>query len=170
MPQNHVARRTIPMNNLIRLLTISLIAVAGCGKNDGHDESAAKRAGSAVGEAVTDFASGVGKGVDKQMSVNVELTKALSDKGLSKSVAKSTGIDVLGPDVKKSKGISVYLIAAKAFKAKLVAKALAEDGQEIGRSTVDIDFAADDAKYVTFTFDREMDTQLVVKYVIDAKK
>jgi hypothetical protein len=153
------------MNNLIRLLAISLVAVAGCGK---HDESMAKRAGNSVGEAVTDFASGVGKGVDKQMAVNVELSKSLGDNGLSKTIAKSAGIDLSKPNGKG--GILVYLIAAKPFKSKLIARALTKEGQEIGRSTVDVEFAADDAKYVNFVFGNEMDRQLVDKYVIDIKK
>jgi hypothetical protein len=151
------------MNNLIRLLAISLVVVAGCGK---HDESAAKRAGNAVGETVTDFASGIGKGVDKKMTVNVELSKPLSDRGLSKTVAKLAETE---KHAHVSKGVSVYLIASKPFKSKLVAKALDGDGLEIGRSTVDVDFAADDAKYVNFTFDPQMDRQLVAKYVIDLK-
>jgi hypothetical protein len=151
------------MNNLIRLLVISLVVAAGCGK---HDESMAKRVGSSVGEAATDFAAGVGKGVDKQMAVNVELSKSLSDKGLAKTIAKSAAIDLSKP----KGGILVYLIASKPFKSKLMAKALNKEGQEIGRSTVDVDFAADDAKYVNFVFGKEMDTQLVDKYVVDVKK
>jgi hypothetical protein len=150
------------MNNSYRLLALLLILAAGCGK---HDESLAKRTGSAVGETLTDFGSGVGKGIDKQMAVNVELSKAVADHGLSKTIAKSLGINHA-----HDKGISVYLIAAKPFKSKLTARALGKDGQEIGRSTSDVDLAADDAKYVTFKFDPEMDTQLVDKYVIDVKK
>jgi hypothetical protein len=152
------------MNNLIRLLAISLVAVAGCGKQD-KDESMAKRAGSAVGETVTDFAKGVGKGVDQQMTINVELSKPLRDAGISKTVAKLGGIEIA-----KSRGISVYLIASKPLKSKLVAKALSKEGEEIGRSIVDVDFAADDGKYVNFKFDSQMDSQLVVKYAIDLKK
>jgi hypothetical protein len=150
------------MKNSLRPLILLLVVAAGCGK---HDESLAKRTGSKVGETLTDFASGVGKGVDKQMAVNVELSKAVADQGVSKTVAKSTGLD--HPN---AKGISIYLIASKAFKSKLVARALDKDGQEIGRSTSDVDLAADDAKYVTFQFDPQMDTQLVEKYVIDVKR
>jgi hypothetical protein len=152
------------MNYSIRLLVVLLWVAAGCGKSD---ESLAKRTGSRVGETLTDFASGVGKGVDQQMAVNVELSKAIADQGVSKTIAKSGGIS---PPNIKTKGISVYLIASKRFKSKLIAKALTKDGQEIGRSTADVDLAADDAKYVTFQFDPEMDTQLVDKYVIDVKK
>jgi hypothetical protein len=148
--------------SLVSLLAILLIGFAGCGK---RDESLAKQAGSKVGETITDFASGVGKGVDKQMLVTVDLAKPLVEAGVAKTVAKSTGMN---PD--QPRGITVYLTASKPLKAKLVAKALSKDGQEVGRSVVDVEFTADDAKYVTFKFDREMDSQLVDKYLIDLKK
>jgi hypothetical protein len=51
-----------------------------------------------------------------------------------------------------------------------MARALTKDGQEIGSSAADVEFAADEAKYVTFQFDREMDSQLVDKYIIDMKQ
>jgi hypothetical protein len=150
------------MKNFLVLLVLSLIVATGCGKREG---TLADQAGTKMGETLTDFASGVGKGVDKQMMVNVELSKTLTDQGISHTVAKSLGINP-----SNTKGISVYLIASKALKSKLITKALAKDGQEIGRSVVEADLAADDAKYVTFEFDREMDTQLVDKYTIDVKK
>ena len=150
------------MNRLSRLLFVFVVVVAGCGK---HDDSLAKRAGSKVGETVTDFASGVGKGVDQQLTVQVELSKALTDRGLSKTIAKSATMDH-----PTTKGILIYLIASKPLKAKLMARAITKEGQEIGRSLADVDLAAEDAKYVTFAFEHEVDMQLVVRYVIDEKK
>jgi hypothetical protein len=140
---------------------VSVALLCGCGKSD---ESMAKRAGGKVGETLTDFASGVGKGVDKQMAVNVELSDEVTKQGLSKTIAKSRGMD------SDKRGISVYFIAKVAFTGRLVAKALNEEGQEIGRSVVDVEFTSDDAKYVPFVFDDEMDARLVQKYVVDIKK
>jgi hypothetical protein len=155
------------MSTWIRALAVLVVVVVGCGK---HDESLAKRAGNTLGEAATDFASGVGKGVDKQMAVNVELSKSLAEKGLSKTVAKLSGPDLTNASKPlHMRGISVYLIASKPLKSKLIAKALSKEAEEIGRSVVDVDFAADDAKYVDFKFDRQMDSQLVARYVIDLK-
>jgi hypothetical protein len=154
------------MKPLIGLLVISLIGIAGCSNDKKKDdESLAKQAGSKVGETLTEFASGVGKGVDKQMAVDVELAKPLVDAGISKTVAKLTAA---APG--NARALSVYLVASRPFKAKLLAKALDADGREIGRATADVEFTADDAKYVSFAFDRQMDSQLVKKYVIDAKK
>jgi len=147
------------MKTMAALLLV--LVVCGCGR---RDESVAKTAGSKVGETITDFASGVGKGVDKQMMVNVKLSEAVAKQGLSKTVSKSRGMS------DKGKGITVYFKAAAPFKGKLVAKAIDKEGQEIGRSVVDVDFSADDAKYVSFPFAEEMDTQWVQEYMVDIKK
>lgn len=140
---------------LAALVALSL----GCGKEEGR----AKRAGQSFGETMTDFAHGVGSGIDNRLQVEVELSPGVVDLGLSKTVAKSAGID----DTKK--GIAVYFISQKPVNGNLVAKAMNADGEEIGRSVVEVEFSADDAKYVTFRFDKEMDSQLVARYVIDAR-
>lgn len=151
------------MKGLLTLAVVSLVVVAACKK---EDESYAKKAGSAVAETLSDFASGVGTEIDTRMTVDVELAAALTEQGISKTVAKGVGFQ----DIDKGKGISVYFIAQKEFKSTLVARALNKEGQEIGRAAADVDLGADDAAYVTFTFPSEMDTQLVQKYVIDIKK
>ena len=150
---------------MIRRVLAVLPAVClwvGC---SGQDDQGAHRAGQRLGETVTDFASGVGKGIDKKMEVTVELSEQVSALGLRKTIAKGIGIDH-----ENHNGITVYFIASRLVKASLMAKALNAEGEEIGRSTVDVELAADDAKYVPFAFDTEMDTQLVAKYVVELKK
>ncbi|MGO8689400.1 MAG: hypothetical protein ACLQLG_07175 [Thermoguttaceae bacterium] len=138
--------------------SLLLVVVAcGCAR---RDESVAKTAGNKVGETITDFASGVGKGVDKQRMVRITLSEAVCKQRLSKTIAKSG----------KENGITVYFLAAGPFKGKLVAKATNKEGQEIGRSVVDVEFSADDAKYVSFPFPEEMDAQLVQEYRVDIKR
>jgi hypothetical protein len=137
------------------------IALVGCGK-DGENKS--KDAGKTVGESITNFTAGVGEGIDKSLQTDVELTQAVADRGLTKTVAKSKALDGGG------KGFSVYLVSKTAFTGKLMAKALNKEGLEIGRSTVDVEFGADDAKYVGFSFPRETDTALATKYVVDVKQ
>jgi hypothetical protein len=143
------------MRRIICLAFVLLVTV-GCGKKS--DESLAKQAGGKVGETLTDFVSGVGKGVDQQLIVKVEMSKSLADLGLSNTVSKAI-----------PHGFSIYLVAAKPLKSKLVAKAFDKEGREIGRCVVEVDFAADDAKYVPFTFQDNMDTQLVEKFLLDVK-
>lgn len=147
----------------LTVAVVAMVLLVGCGESN---ESAAKRAGGKVGETLTDFATGVGKGIDRQLTVNVELSKEATKQGLSRTVAKSGALE---PDIKK-KGISIYFMAKTAFKGTLLAKAMNKEGQEIGRSVAKVEFKADDAKYVLFTFDQEMDTQLVDKYIVDIKK
>lgn len=139
------------------LATVVLVGCSGEGK--------VENAGQAVGETLTDFASGVGKGIDERMEVAVELGESATALGLRKTVSQSLG---LAPD--GTRGISVYLISDRPVQATLLAKAMNAANQEVGRSTAEIDLAADDAKYVTFLFDKNLDTQLVEKYVVEVKK
>lgn len=148
------------MKRIAAPLAAMLLFQTGCGGEDGS----AKKVGRAVGESMTDFASGVGSGIDKRLEVNVELAPTVAEFGLSKTVSKHAGVDG------REKGLSVYFLAEQPAAVRLVAKALNDAGQEIGRSTVDAEFAADDAKYVTFRFEAELDRQTVAKYVIDAKR
>ena len=136
-----------------------LVLVIATGCSD-EGKTVAETAGNRVGETLTDFASGVGEGVDTRMEVTVELSSQCAELGLSKTVAKSLGL---------KQGISVYVIAEKPFTGQLVCKAISEKGEEVGRVKVDAEFEADDAKYVTFPFEWEMDSQLVSSYTLDAR-
>ncbi len=102
--------------------------------------------------------------VDKQRMVRVKLSEDVGKQGLSKTIAKSRAMG------DKGSGIATYFLAATPFKGKLIAKAMNKEGQEIGRSVVDVEFSADDAKYVFFPFPDEMDAQLVQECVVDIKK
>jgi hypothetical protein len=140
---------------------VVLLAALACDRK--KDETVVKQAGSKVGEALTEFASGVSKGVDNTMVVAVELTPAVTAKGLSRTIAKSLGMD-------GDKGFSTYIVSKAPFRGTLVARALGGSGEEIGRARQGVSFERDDAKYVTFKFQPEMDTGLVAKYVIDLGK
>jgi hypothetical protein len=72
---------------------------------------------------------------------------------------------MLGLDAAK-KGITVYFIASQSVSNTLVVRALNAQGAEIGRCKKPIVLQKDDAKYVTFEFDGEMDTAMVRKYAI----
>ena len=89
----------------------------------------------------------------------VTLSSELTAKKLSMTVAKVVDKDV-----------SVYLISKEAVEGELIAKALNQTSQEIGRASQIITLGADDAKMITFKFDAELDVENVVKYLIDLKK
>lgn len=147
----------------------AVLFLVSCGSREGSDKSVAQQAGDQVGRSVTDFARGVGHGVDKQLEVSVELSEELANLGLSKTVAKVAPYSV-PPTPGKDKVLSVYLISQKPFAGQLLARGLNAEGQEIGRATADVTLAADDARYVTFAFPEEMDSQRVVKYVLSLRQ
>lgn len=134
------------------------VLVAGCGNKD---ESFSQRTGSAVAGAATDFLSGVGEGIDKRMAMELDIDPALADRGLEVTLGKDRG---LGSNV-----ASVYVIADRPFEGKLMARALDAEDKEIGRATVDVALEADDAKYINFGFNQEMDSGLVRRYVVSVR-
>jgi len=140
-------------------ILIVIIVIVGCGKKD---ESIAKKAGSKIGSTLTDFTTGIGKGIDKQMKVKVELSDELKGLGISKTISKSMGLD--------KKGITVYFLSKDGMKIKLIAKAINSENLEIGRSVVETEFDTDDAKYIEFEFDNNLDRSMVAKYSIDKKR
>lgn len=150
------------MKTMLLVSLLSLIAIAGCDKKEGNS---AQKVGKNVGQTLTSLAKGVGEGIDEELTVETELSKELIDQGISKTISKSKVTD--DPD---QKSIAVYLISTNAFKSILMAKALNAEGQEIGRSTADLSLGQDEAKYVQFIFEDQLDTQLVKKYVISIKK
>ncbi|HBO44842.1 MAG TPA: hypothetical protein DD670_13105 [Planctomycetaceae bacterium] len=150
------------MKKWLLLVVAATVAVIGC---ENREKSLAKQAGEQLGETVMDFGSGVGSAIDTKLTVPVELSDNVSEKGLSNTTAK-TLLDV-SPD---NKGFAAYLIATTPVTGRLLAKALNQDGQEIGRAVVDVKFEPDDAMYVSFVFPKEMDSALVAKYVIDFRE
>jgi hypothetical protein len=147
------------------LVIVMLISVATLVTGCEIDKDFPNKVGTKIGETVTSFFSGIGKGINKEKSTNVQLSKELTDQGISNTSSK---VKITNRPDKKS--ISVYLISDKEFQAELIAKAFDEEGAEIGRSTVSAQIAKDDAKYVVFSFQKEIDLGLVKKFIIDIKK
>jgi hypothetical protein len=149
------------MQAIRTLFLASLLLSCGCG---GAGDGGAGELGEQVGRSATDLARGVARGVDTAMEVPIELTEEVLALELEQTSAKHAGIDA-----PEGKGITVYFVSKEPVQASLLAKALNADGKEIGRSLAVIEFARDDAQYVTFSFDKKMDSQLVQKYVIGVK-
>ncbi len=134
-----------------------ILAALGCGTVG----SVPKKAGEALGKSVTDFGKGVGAGVDEAQEIKVELSDTLKKINITHTIAKAAS--------GKSKGVTVYLLSQAPQQLTLTAKAFNADKQEIGRSAVDVTFSKDDAQYVTFHFDDQMDAMKVQTYFIDVK-
>ncbi len=141
-----------------RVTIISLLAglLMGC---DTKDDSIAMKAGEKIGQQVTDFTKGVGKGIDQKMMVQVSLSPQVQALGLTNTIGKSLGLG-------GTNGISVYFIASQSISNTLVAKALTGEGVEVGRARKLVVMQKDDATYVTFSFEDQMDMQIVKTYAI----
>ncbi|CAH0176197.1 hypothetical protein [Stenotrophomonas lactitubi] len=146
------------MNKSIVVMALALaLGLVACK----DDTSVSQKAGSAISGTAADFVAGLGEGVDKKMNVTLQADPGLAAQGLTVTLGKSRGMG--------SKDAAVYVVADKAFKGKLVARALDAEGTEIGRASAEEEFAADDARYVTFKFNEEMDSQLVRTYAVSAR-
>jgi hypothetical protein len=137
-------------------ITLAGALLTGCGKKD---EGIAKRAGEAIGQQMTDFTKGVGKGIDQKMMVQVSLSPQVQALGLTNTIAKSLGIG-------STNGIAIYFIASQSVSNTLVARALNASGVEVGRAKKLVAMQKDDASYVTFNFEDQMDTGMVKRYEI----
>jgi hypothetical protein len=137
---------------------IGLVAalLVGCGKKE---DSIARKVGEVIGQQATDFTKGVGKGIDQQMIVQVSLTPQVQVLGLTNTIAKSLGLGT-------TNGIAIYFIASQSVSNTLIARALNAGGVEVGRARKLVVIQKDDATYVTFNFDDQMDTAMVKKYEI----
>jgi hypothetical protein len=131
--------------------------VVGCGKGD---DGIAQKAGEAIGQQVTDFTKGVGRGIDQQMVVQVALSPEVQALGLTNTIAKSLGMAA------PKKGISIYLIASQSVSNALVARAINSSGAEIGRARTPVNLGKDEAGYVNFEFEDQMDSATVTSYRI----
>lgn len=138
-------------------LSVLLILLTACSDGQDSNNTLANQAGETVGTLVSDFTEGIGKGVDQTLSLEVEADRKLTAKGITISVAKQGSL--------AEKTIVVYLNSDQRFNESIIIQAFNAAGQEVGRSTVVVDLEADSAKYVSFPFYGEMDTQLVDKYV-----
>jgi len=140
----------------VTLIGLVAALLVGCGKKE---DSIAKKVGEVIGQQATDFTKGVGKGIDQQMMVQVSLTPLVQVLGLTNTIAKSLGIG-------STNGISIYLVASQSVSNTLVARALNANGVEVGRAKKLVIMQKDDATYVTFNFEEEMDTGMVKRYEI----
>ena len=145
------------MNKSITTLSLLAALLIGCGKKGDH---IADKAGDAVGQHLTEFTKGIGKGIDKKMMVDVAIKPEVYALGLTNTFAKSLGLD------EHKKGFTVYFIASQSLSNTLVVRAFNAEGLEIGRTKKQIVMEKDDAKYVTFEFDSQMDSQMVKQYAI----
>ncbi|MDR2872284.1 MAG: hypothetical protein LBV45_07175 [Xanthomonadaceae bacterium] len=138
------------------MFAAAFMMMTGCGKNE--SSSLSQRTGNAVGGAATEFIAGLGQGVDNTMKVELDIDSTLEARGLTITLGKGRGLG--------TNRASIYVVSQTPFNGVLQARALDAEGREIGRANTEVELERDDAKYVDFQFDEQMDSNLVRKYLI----
>lgn len=144
------------------LLVAAALLATGCGKSIAdRARGAANKAGQVVGEGAGNFFSGVGEGVERAVTTyDVRVADALKASGIAVTIAKH--VDGVGTN---GSTLSFYILNKLAFAGTLRIKLFNAADQEIGRSTAEVAFPPDDARYVAFPLDREIPLS-VARYVV----
>lgn len=147
---------------MVRLLpagVCALLLLASC-SGDAVKEKINK-AGNVAGQAVGELATGVTTGVEKVMGVKVEISPALTEKGISLGkviVSDSSATDNM---------LSVYIIFSNAYDGEMTAKVFDQTMAEMGRSKVKTTAGKDEAKFVDFVFDKRTNLDNHCRVIIE---
>lgn len=152
------------MNTYFKLtiVTLGLAAVVGCDRVKDGAKDALNKAGDAAGQTAGEITKGIEKGIDKSREMVVQLSPALTEKGVS------TGQSVIESDSSGNDNrLSAYFIFSKDFKGTLKATAYSNKQLEMGRSTATISATKGEAKYVEFIFDRRVNLDVDSKVTVE---
>jgi hypothetical protein len=146
---------------LIILLALTVV-FASCNRAKQKAKEVVNKTGEAVGTGASEFAKGVARGVEETLECTVEISKPQADKGLQAGKFKITDSQDAHDNV-----LTVYLVFNKDYKGPVAAKIFDRNGQEYGRSAIDVESKAGEAKYYDFTFDKRTDIENKSKFVIE---
>ena len=119
-------------------------------------KEAINKSGELAGKGASEFAHGVYEGVDQTFQCQLELSKALADKGIKTGKFKITGDTVL----------SAYIIFDDSFKGNIHVMVFDNKGQEYGRASLNVEGTKGDAKYFDFAFDGHTRIETKSKFVL----
>lgn len=141
------------------LLTVLLFLLAcytqtSCDRIKDTTKQTINKSGEVVGQTATEFIQGVSEGVDKTLQCKMTFADILKQSGIS-SGKFSINSDENGHRNK----LSVYFIFEKDFSGFITAKVFDKDNMEYGRSKIEVQVKAGEAKYVEFNFDAKCDIE-----------
>lgn len=139
-------------------MTIAIvIAITSCSHAEKRAKEVINKTGEAVGKTATEFIEGVTEGIDKTLQCEIILSQTLKDNGLQ------YGKFEINSDTQGGHNniLTLYIIFNKDFKGNIIAKVFDKSGIECGRTLVNVDMKAGEAKYYDFSFDKR--TQVEVK-------
>ena len=139
------------MKVLYIAITLFILLLSSCVEKDAPSIKIADK----HSESVTSLASNT---YEKKV-IKIKLNENVKKAGLTKTVAQTFTKG-------KRKGLSIYFIAHKDIRKVLLAKAVNEDGLEIGRSKATIILRKEDATYLKFYFYHKFDMNHVQFYDI----
>jgi len=131
------------------LILLLLISNISCNQVKEKAKDAINTTGEITGTAASEFAKGVTEGIDKSYGSELILSQNILDKGISFSQfsfeSNSSSRNIL----------RVYLIFSKDFNSSLLVKSFNKEGKENGRTTLQINEKANNAKFFDFVFDEK---------------
>lgn len=148
------------MKKLFYFLFIASVSVSfSCNRVKKTAKDTINKGGETVGKGASEFIKGVSDGVGKSLTVKLELSEELKNKGLR------TGKYFVASQGGTENKLSVYFIFDGDFADTLKAKAYGEDGLELGRTKLFVNGRSEDAAYFDFVFDKRtnIDSEGVIK-------
>jgi hypothetical protein len=150
------------------LLLAVIVFAAGCGRVTDKASRATNKAGQLVGEGASSFFTGVGAGIDKTVTTyDVRLSDELRSAAVSTTIAKRMDGSASN---NWQQTLSIYVQNQTPLTGTLRVRLFNDKDQEIGRSTTPVVFAKDDARYVSFTLDKEIPVTMTKYLQMDLKK
>lgn len=147
------------MKNLLLPLAVALLLTACSGTKEKAKEII-NETGQTVGKGATEFVKGVGEGIDETLQSQLVLSDNLKAAGLQTGKFKVQQNNA-------SDSLTVYMIFNKEFKKNVTVKVYDAQGNEYGRSGLNLEGHANDARYIGFAFDSHTDFESKSRFVIE---
>lgn len=124
-------------------------------------KDAINKGGEAVGKAAGEFFEGVSEGVERTLQCTLELSPSITEAGVS------TGAHSVENEGGKDNKLVLYLIFENDFKRTLTFKAFNKAGEEVGRTTVEVNAKAGEAGYYDVVFDERTQLESKSRVVVE---
>ena len=151
--------------NVIILLAILLsVSVLSCNKIKNKTRAKFSKSGEDIGKTSTEFIENVGEGIDKALSLKIQVSEELLNKGFA------TGkYSIESSDTTENNILVLYLIFNEDFNETINLKAFDKSDLEIGRINMKVKGKKDEAIYYDFEFDQRTILDKRGKIIISKK-
>ena len=133
------------------LFAVLILTCSSCDWAKDKTKKAINKTGEIVGKTGSEFGDGVYKGIKKTFDKEVKIAEPLKAKGLELGEVLINSSDSATDNV-----LTAYMIFNDNFDQEIRIKIFTEDGKEYGRLKVNVKGEKDEAKYVDFIFDKQV--------------